>query len=64
MPDNTDYEQLLIDATNLHNSLRTAQMNMPKELSQRSAMSRLAGELDRWCRYVEDNIENWRKEQK
>lgn len=52
-----DYEQLLIEATNLFVALCTARSRMPEGSIQRRYTGRLANTIDWWCRFIEDSEE-------
>lgn len=54
-----DWEELCNDATRLFSKLRVAQAKCPQKSIQRVETGRLAHAIDCWCRFVEDNAENW-----
>ena len=54
-----DWDALVNEASVLFAHLREAQMQCPEKSIQRLEAGRLAHAIDCWCRFVEDNCDNW-----
>ncbi len=57
--DEPDWDKLCNEATTLCVRLRYAQTQCPKGSVQRIATGQIAHALDCWCRFLENNAENW-----